>query len=79
MSTRSTDNAFPVHSTDFFEGSPIGTTTHHGLTKREYFAAIALQGLLASTHWSFGLKSFRVSPLHQMQTLQQFPFSKRMP
>ncbi|PSB18425.1 hypothetical protein C7B65_15130 [Phormidesmis priestleyi ULC007] len=53
MTTRPTDNAFPLHSTDFFDEKPIGSTTHHGLSKREYFAAIALQGLLASTHWEF--------------------------
>ena len=37
--TKPNDSAFSVIANDFYEG---------GLTKREYFAAIALQGYLAA-------------------------------
>ena len=40
--TIKTDNAFPVVYIDNTEGP------QHGLTKREHFAAIAMQGILAS-------------------------------
>jgi hypothetical protein len=41
MATRPYDSAFTV-----FDGE--GCTLEDGLSKREYFAAIALQGILAS-------------------------------
>jgi len=39
-------NAYPVTIED--NGNP--SVTHLGLTKREYFAGIAMQGLLVSNH-----------------------------
>jgi len=44
MTTNPNDYAFSV----FCGEGPIPPT--HGLTKREYFAAMALQGLLADPH-----------------------------
>lgn len=41
MKTNGDDAAFAVQSTEFYPGS-------FGLSKREYFAAMALQGILAS-------------------------------
>lgn len=41
LKTDPNDQAYPVATTDHDAG-------HFGLTKREYFAALALQGLLAS-------------------------------
>lgn len=32
------------------DGNPIGETSHLGLTKREYFAAMALQGMLSNSY-----------------------------
>lgn len=43
MSTLSTDPAFPLT----FDNAVKGKAYELGLTKREFFAAIALQGLLA--------------------------------
>ena len=40
-------NTFPVTIED--NGNP--SVTHLGLTKREYFAGLAMQGLLASRDW----------------------------
>lgn len=43
--TQPNDPAFPV--------SPADYSAKHGLTKREYFAAMAMQGLLANdTHYA---------------------------
>lgn len=42
-SVSGTENAFPVAIADSGE-----LLIHHGLTKREYFAAMAMQGMLAS-------------------------------
>lgn len=43
--TQPNDPAFPVSPSDY--------SAKHGLTKREYFAAMAMQGLLASdTHYT---------------------------
>lgn len=36
-------NGFNKNFTDC-DGNPVGIVSHHGLTKREYFAAMALQG-----------------------------------
>lgn len=47
--TNPTDSAFPYQ----FEDAVGVTSSDQGLTKREYFAAMALQGILASTHWQF--------------------------
>ena len=43
MTIASTDNAFPIFAADgrYNPGNP-------GLTKREYFAALAMQGLMAA-------------------------------
>lgn len=41
------DPAFGFSETDYFDEQPVGSTSYPGLTKREYFAALALQGLLA--------------------------------
>lgn len=40
-------NAFPVTIED--NGNP--SLTHLGLTKREYFAGLAMQGMLANTEY----------------------------
>lgn len=47
MTTRKDDNAFPVFDS---QGLVLKTEeyTWEGLTKREYFAAMALQGILAN-------------------------------
>ena len=48
--------AFPFSSTDYYDERPIGSSEYFGLTKREYFAAMALQGLLAAEteNYNFG-------------------------
>lgn len=51
MHTNKYDPAFPTH--DYFDEKLTGIVP--GLTKREYFAAMALQGLLASGHKSFDI------------------------
>lgn len=43
MTTDPQDNAFPV-----FDSDGGASTAQIGLTKREYFAAMAMQGLLAA-------------------------------
>lgn len=43
MTTDPTDNAFPV-----FDSDGAASTAHSGLTKREYIAALAMQGLMAA-------------------------------
>jgi hypothetical protein len=49
METKANDVAFPaeriIHDSD---GNEIGRTTESGLTKREYFAAMAMQGLISN-------------------------------
>lgn len=40
------ENAFPV-----FGEEGRNTFCHYGLTKREYFAAQAMQGMIASNEW----------------------------
>ena len=45
MHTNKYDPAFPTH--DYFDEKLTGIVP--GLTKREYFAAMALQGLLANS------------------------------
>lgn len=51
--TNGNDSAFSEVTTDLrgtSEGTPYGhTKSHGGLTKREYFAAMALQGILANS------------------------------
>lgn len=34
--------------------TPFSSLTHLGLTKREYFAAMAMQGICANTNYSLG-------------------------
>lgn len=48
MTTSPNSPAFGFSETDYFDDQPIGSTTYPGLTKREYFAALAMQGLLAA-------------------------------
>lgn len=48
MSTKPNDNAFP-----FGYG---GTSVKSGLTKREYFAARAMQAILSNTEWCHVMK-----------------------
>lgn len=53
MKTTPHDPAFPFeHPADFI--------MVNGLTKREYFAAMAMQGLLANSHDAFIEKSFDI-------------------
>lgn len=47
MTTKQSDDAFPALS--FYNEQPIGCSD--GLSKRELFAAMALQGLCASLQW----------------------------
>jgi hypothetical protein len=49
MSTNPEDNAFP--STEYYDERPVGAM--HGLSKREYFAAIAMQALLSASKFEF--------------------------
>lgn len=51
MATNPTDIAFGFSETEYFDERPIGSTVYPGLTKREYFAAVALQGLLSMDDW----------------------------
>lgn len=46
--TRSNESTFPYQ----FEDAVGVTTNAKGLTKREYFAALALQGLMSSVRWA---------------------------
>lgn len=48
MATNPKDTAFPAYEPDYKMGHPIQQLTEAGLSKREYFAAVALQGCLAS-------------------------------
>jgi hypothetical protein len=49
MATRADQQAFGFAQTKYDDdGTPIGDLSRPGLTKREYFAAIAMQGLLAA-------------------------------
>lgn len=45
--TKSTDTAYPA--TIFYDEQPVSCSD--GLTKRELFAAVALQGLMSSVRW----------------------------
>ena len=49
--TNANDLAYPstIVEVDKIDGSTINNFDHYGLTKREYFAAMALQGLLADS------------------------------
>lgn len=47
MVTNSAEDAFPAIA--FYNEQPIGCSD--GLSKREFFAAMALQGLCASLRW----------------------------
>jgi len=47
MKTSPDSPAFGFSETDYFEEQPIGSTSYPGLTKREYFAVMAMQGQLA--------------------------------
>lgn len=40
--------AYPVHGGGYYDDDPRNHTIGGGLTKREYFAAMAMQGMLAS-------------------------------
>ena len=48
MNTNHNEPAFPGEETVTMGGIPSGHEYHYGLTKREYFSAKALQGLLAN-------------------------------
>lgn len=49
MATHPDQQAFGFAATKYDDdGTPIGDLSRPGLTKREYFAAIAMQGLLSS-------------------------------
>jgi hypothetical protein len=47
MQTRKHDTAFPIFDSDGMVNSEENDTSR-GITKREYFAALALQGILAN-------------------------------
>jgi hypothetical protein len=50
MKTNGNDPANPTIGWELTShGDPVSITDQYGLTKREYFAAIAMQGLLADT------------------------------
>jgi hypothetical protein len=50
MTTHPDHQAFGFSETRYDPDTrkPIGTLAHRGLSKREYFAALAMQGLIAS-------------------------------
>lgn len=56
MSNDTSDNAFPIPG---LQEDPI----FNGLSKREYFAAQALQGLMAgeSAEWNYGTSQRRIA------------------
>jgi hypothetical protein len=46
--TKGNEQAFPIIGHNYIrEGQKFSVTPHGGLTKREYFAALAMQGLLS--------------------------------
>jgi len=48
MTIQANDNIYPLYQRD----SPEQWTVTHGMTKREHFAAVAMQGLIA--HYGYG-------------------------
>lgn len=55
MSQDNSGSAFPIKVPAVsMDGEPTGgTTIHPGLTKRELFAAMAMQGMWANRHFTF--------------------------
>lgn len=54
MATRADQQAFGFAQTKYDDdGTPIGDLSRPGLTKREYFAALAMQGLMDYSSKSF--------------------------
>lgn len=52
--TETNNGAFPFHAEYYTEESGVPenrTRTQFGLSKREYFAAMAMQGLCANEQW----------------------------
>lgn len=49
MIMNANDNAFPSIDVEYQQGCPT-TVYSHGLTKHEYFAARAMQGLLSNSN-----------------------------
>ncbi len=51
MTTRADQQAFGFAQTKYDDdGTPIGDLSRPGLTKREYFAALAMQGMMAQAN-----------------------------
>lgn len=44
------DPAFPAQPTQY-SGDSLSLNAHQGLTRLEYFAGLAMQGLLANPYW----------------------------
>ena len=63
MKTNPNDPINAVLDTNYREGIPTLENRYEGITKREYFAAIAMQGLLAGNWFS---------------TIELFPMSVKM-
>jgi hypothetical protein len=59
-------NAFPLLVKESF---PDDFTVHYGLTKREYFAAMALQGLLARDAAGIGAEANARAAVEQADAL----------
>lgn len=49
MNNNAYQSAFPYLEETYFDEQKVGSQSYEGLTKREYFAAIALQGVLSNT------------------------------
>ena len=73
MTTRPDDPAFARSNPLFRDGECYGSTNNHGgLTKREYFAAMAMQGLISSADT---LRLFEERAYHDL--LDQANFASR--
>lgn len=67
------DSAFPASETTYYGDSAqfSDQTFHPGLTKREYFAAIALQGILSNPSITEGEEVQDLSPIGKLRLFAQ--------
>lgn len=56
MKTEANDLSYPIEEHDYSGGLYM---THNGLTKREYFAAMAMQGILANERYAKSSDQYR--------------------
>lgn len=66
MATKSGTPAFPLEVTEYVHDRAVGSSVYHGLTKREYFAALAMQGICADSEMTFGINEFPPEVIAQM-------------